>query len=302
MGALRESKGAMAEVMAQGEQVVSDGRSQVIQGVMDDLRDTLTEPTYEGDVETALIHHLGEGAFHDDGLTERYTSLAVRIDEEAAKDKRREVPVLMMYAEHPEDVGRRTVFMRVPKGGVQFRSEEEREEDVLMHAFTGAMVEDEETGESKWQPTTATVTHKRLSIVASASTFSGDILKSDEPARVDEDVVHGFTLSESHTADGGHGSGMPSGYAFSNYSINRLGGGINDLRDEDIEIFVGWEEIDAALMDRIAAAGKPDLEEVERLEEFFRVVSDVSGFEVKAPRINSVMRAAGQFQKAVAEA
>lgn len=300
MGALGAGREAIAAADARREQAAADERKQVIDGIMDELGDTLAEPVFEGDVETALIHHMGKGAFYEDEMTGRYTGLAKRIDEEAVKDKRRGVPVLIVYREHP-NVGRQSVFIRVPRGEVQFRSEEEREEGVRMHAFTGRTVHNEETDKDEWQPDTAAVTHKRLSIVASVSTFRWDILESGQPVITEENAMDGFTLSESHVADGGRGAIIPSDYAFSNYSINRLGGDIDDVSGEEPEILVGWNEIEDALMSRLVSGGKPNLEEVERLEEFFRVIGGISGFEADAPRIAAVMKAAEDFQAAVSQ-
>ncbi len=302
MGVIGEGKEAIAQAGAQAEQLAADGKSKAIQEIMDGLSDTLAEPTYTGDVETALIHHMGEEAFHDDEVTGRYTELVEPAGKEAEKTDGRAVPVLMVYKEHPDSDVKTTVFIRVPEGNVQFTSKVEEEEGVRMHAFTGRMVKNEETDEEEWEPTTATVTHRLLSLEASASTFIGDLLESDEPISVKEDAVHGLVLSESHVAEGGYGSGMPSDYAFRNHSINRLGGDIDSMNDEDPVILAGWEEIDNAIVQRLKSGGEPSMEEIERVQKFFRVIAGIAGTEPTTPRADSITNAVVKLQSVVAEA
>lgn len=306
-GVLGETRGVIEGAQGSAAQAAADASTEAVKAAMANLSGVLDQPEYVGDVETALVHHWGEGAFTDPD-TQAYTDLAARIEAEAAKDRRRGVPVLFVYRDafyDGEATAPHTVLVRVPRGGdVKFRSAVEVEEGVAMHAFTGSWVENPETKEKEWQPTTADVTHRSLSLVGEASVLDGDVLEPGASVRLHKgkggSYAQGMELSKSETASGGHGGGIPNGYGYTNLNVDRLN---PDFGDADIKIAVGWGEIEEALLQRIRTTGAGldntagMVSEAMAVERFFRDAAEEPVSD-RAPEIAKILAAAHDFQQA----
>lgn len=259
------------------EYVAADAKTAAIKKVMGDLGDTLAKPVFEGDLDTALVHFMREEAFENDELIDRYKSLARRIEKEQ-KDAPIYVPMLVLHRpDHDafDMVPRQTTFVQLPReGGAIFRSEEEYEKDVTMHAFAGQRVKNEETGDTKWQPETAGVTHKLLSIPGITFNFTGDLLRGQHLSRKGK-CEEKFVLSESHIADDGHGANRMSDYAYNDFRYDKLAER-NDFEvhgENGALVIVGWDAIDQAIADQVISHSNGDLEEAaKKLEKFLEGV------------------------------
>lgn len=278
MGVLVEGRTVIAEAEQRRRQALDQGRDQALRAIIGNLASTLAEPEFTGDVETALVHYMGEEAFEDDVATERYTDLATRIEAQRGRSAR--IPVVFINQKHDvlgDPYGGYTAFLKVRGGGIHFKSTKTREEDVKMHAFT---------------KTTAGVTHSSLGLLATTITFNGDVLKADKPLQVKPEVANEFVLSESHVADGIYGKGMPGDYAFSDYGTERFYG--------EPTILVGWGEIEEAFVGSLASRpASLSLQEALKMKAFFDDTGELETAMKQAPRLAAVIEAATAFQNSV---
>jgi hypothetical protein len=275
MGILGEGRSAVAEIESSQREAFADARTGALSAIMGNLSATLSKPVFEGDVETALVHYMGEEAFEDEVATRRYTELAARIA--AQPDER--VPVLFIHQDHDQDGdpigGVETTMLIVSRENLRFKSETTVEKAVKMHALTSK---------------TADVTHKRLSIQAGTMTFDGDLLNTNSRLSETPETGIEFALSESHVADDERGGGMPSDFAFSDYGMERFYG--------NPTVLVGWNEIEAAVIKGLASQGNGPQGAI-RLKEFFAATGQIPVLKEGAPLISMLVEAAGNMHTAL---
>lgn len=297
MGVLGEAHGAFAITEQQAQQAITDARSHVISGIMANLSSVLAEPEYTGNVETALVHFMGERALTDTAATEPYTSLAERIKGQPD----RAVPVIFVYQDRYDEDGQRdgagqdsTAVTYVARSrGVKFISATSREEGVRI-GLSGSTVEDPATGQRAWQPTTTTVTHSRLSLKGLTTTFDGDALRDDEIQLRNQRITDELVLQERHVADGNYG--MPSAYRWTDYAIDRL-----DANSTVSTVLVGWEEIEGVLMEKFGSSTNTTLQEARKIQALFGtpVSPEMAVLEARAPRIAGAIKLAFDFEQSV---
>ncbi len=227
MGIIDFTRGELDAATEIARQLGMEERARIVDSVMYDASELLEQPSYEGDLDQALIHHFGRSAFESDECTKPFIEFASTA-QEAEGDS---VPMLLTLGPNDrrftDGSANTTVFMVVNPQELKFRSETSRRDDVKMYAFT-----DE----------TAGVTDKKLSLQAKLSMTHGNLAF---PRTLVSDVAEAdeLVLSESHIADDGHGRGIGT-YQFGDSESTFI-----QLDDNDKPYaIVGWEAIEKAAL------------------------------------------------------
>jgi hypothetical protein len=275
MPAIDQVREGAAAAQADHRQAADQAQTKAIDRAMKDLKKTLAEPQFTGDVQTALIHNMGREAFTDSEATAPYIDLAAQIEAQQTEGEATPVMVVtLLKNDRGESAGVSSALVKVD-GDTAFKSSVERKEGVSMHAFTD---------------TTADVVTRKLSLAGQTTTVTGDITRPGstvgKPTASD-----GLVLRESQTADGNHGKGMPSDYAFRDTDSDIL-------RNEASNTFVGWQEVEKALIQQLNGSG---LQEAFKLKEFFAASGDITELEKNAPKLADVIKHATAFQTSVGQ-
>lgn len=269
MGILEQTRAELYEAEDRSFAALMSEKDRIIDAQLADMGDLLTQPEFQGDLDTALIHHLGRAAFNQDEV-KTFEAFAHALGQ--AEDP--ETPVLFTInpAGHPNtEVGANyTNLLIVDPSNLVFRSVTSRREGVRMHAFTDQ---------------TASVTDKSLSLVAPGAAISGDL---DDPSslRPNAESLKETVLSDSCVADdnaGGHGT-----YEFNDRSNNFIQ--LNSWGEP--YVITGWDNIEGAVFDGL----RNNVEGLLAFYALFNTALGKTGWKKQMPDLSAQIRAAQRLQ------
>jgi hypothetical protein len=284
MGIIEEGRNSFNQDEDARRAAGAEAKAAQIDTIMGGFGDTLTSPKYVGDIDLALIHHMGRAAFDDEEFTKPYIDLSRVISAEHQRTGDAIVPVILLFHNYDETgakVSSSTAFVKA-KPTDSFMSEKMRSEQV-MHTYAGSMVD------GVWQPDTEMVTQSTLSLHGKTTIFSGNIMHLEGLEKYKSGSK--LTLSERNVADNGRGGGMPSPHAFTNFNIERL--------DEEEAFWVGWPAIDSLMARQFSFLTPNAQSEALLMYRFFKVIGEYGKLDEKVPSIATIIRAAGTLERSL---
>jgi hypothetical protein len=265
MGKIGEGRAAVAAAAADHEAQFGATRRQVVGQVIGNLSTQLASNIFKGDLEAALIHHVGESIFDDNSLDVKpYQELDEKIRSHSEEEN---VPVMVIQ----NDGGTKsTALIEVDSKNVQFRSSRRHEDDVPVGRGSQ----------------TGGVTYNTLGLVGKVSKVAGEPntgLDANKSFAVDDT----FVLSKTQEADDGMGKDN-SHYSHFHDEQESI------FEDNDAVILVGWSEIETYLMEAIKTSPDP-LKSALSLEQLFLATGAKKAVESKAAKLAKITKTAAYF-------
>ena len=293
MGAITGVHEVAASTNAEMLTATQTAREVAISGAMAQLRDlgVLSQPSFTGDVETALIYFMGERAF-DEQVSAPYIDLAARLDTEAARVSAEATasgmeiprfPVVLVLKETDErgnPAGFHSAVASIKPGAGHFSSARSRLEGMSMHYIDGEPI--------------AGVTKKRFSLTGAVGAFDGNVYDTLDPIK----PASGKTgielpLAESLVADHGLGTNLMFAYAFHDSRVNYL--------EDEPRILVGWTEIEESFIGRLAKRVENGswYRDARTIRTFFGAVYTPETLREGSPRLADIVDAVNAFDAAI---
>lgn len=265
MGIIEDARHAMAVAEREGQ-----SRAEATVAILGNISATLAQPEFKGDVETALVHHMGRRVVDAEAATAPYIDLAETI---ARQPEEKMVPTLFIYGGQFRETGTiddgyKTAFLAVDRQreGIQFKS-----------------VRYESGGSS-------------LSIQARTFIYSGNILSNQGVQRRIRHNLPEFVLSESDISDteNGQEDGRFAGHAFSASQKSKF--------ENTPKIYVGWQDIEKVLCESLrnppySSNTKNRLTRLLKIQSFIETVTDEWELNALAPELYRLVETAHNLRR-----
>ncbi len=243
-------------------------RMRAMHQVLGELEPVLAQPVYDGDIETALIHHMGRAAFGHGGYgsdaVNNYRRFAGAIDKDTAEGPTPVLLVSQIRSGHGTHGNTETALVMVDPEKTSFRSSVVHERDLHERGHAHKIA----------------ITRRSIALVGVTSTIHADIsgYGGDHVLGIHDgaDLHEGqdeLVLSQRSVIDGKNGRG-PITVEHDGFrrDIDRMG------IISTPKYIVGWDRISGALVEKVNDIARGHHEQHQKGQDVFPYVLNLRGF------------------------